>query len=276
MKKIVIIEDNPVVARLYENKMLADGNTVSVASDGETGLEMIYNVKPDLLMIDLMLPNMSGVEVIKKVRADFRFYNVPIMAYSSADEDLLSQAVAAGSTTIISKNEASFKEIVEHLRNLLESTRNWQIYSPNAFESEVPKQDEEVAETPTAPGASRVLIVEDDPITAKIISSIVEKADLAPIIVGDGQEAYRMLTEEANFVAAVIDVELPGIRGIDLLKYMRTEKRLMYVPVIIMTAAEQFVRVQLDSHAAGAQFFVQKPFERQRFETIFQTLITTS
>lgn len=274
MKKIVIIEDNPVVARLYENKMLADGNTVSVAADGETGLEMIYNIKPDLIMVDLMLPNMSGVDVIKKVRGDYRFYNVPIMAYSSADGDMLLQAVAAGSTTIISKNEASFKDIVEHLRNLLESTRNWQIYSPNAFDGEGEEKAED--ETPAAPGASRVLIVEDDPITAKIITSIVEKADLAPVVVEDGQEAYKLLTNEANFVAAVIDVELPKIRGIDLLKYMRSEKRLMYVPVIIMTAAEEFVRVQLDSHAAGAQFFVQKPFERQRFETIFRTLITTS
>lgn len=274
MKKIVIIEDNPIVARLYENKLLADGNTVNVAVDGEAGLEMIHSVKPDLIMIDLMLPNMSGVEVIKNVRSDYRFYNVPIMAYSSADENLLDEAMKAGSTTIISKNEASFKEIIEHLRDLLEATRNWQVYSPNAFADE--EKAEDGVEQTASPSANRVLIVEDDPITAKIISSIVEKADFAPVVVEDGQEAYKLLSNEANFAAAVLDVELPKIKGTDLLKYMRSEKRLMFIPVIVMTAAEEFIRVQLDSHASGAKFFVQKPFERQKFETIFQTLVASS
>src|SRR5687767_13520901 len=123
MRKIVIIEDNAVVARLYENKLRAAGNTVNIALDGAEGLRLIQETKPDMVLLDLMLPGMSGIEIIKRIREDYRFTNLPIMAYSSADEDVLAQAVEAGSTTIVSKNEASFKEILEQFNALMEASR---------------------------------------------------------------------------------------------------------------------------------------------------------
>ncbi len=267
MKKIVIIEDNEVVARLYENKLKAEGNTVHVALDGTEGLALIKSVKPDLVLIDLMLPGMSGTEIIKTLRKDQRFSNVPIMAYSSADESVLEQAAAAGSTTIISKNEASFKEILQEFNDLMEASRNWQIYNPDDFKDEVP------TETVVDLAQGQILIVEDDFITAKIIKDIVEKADYSPVVINDGQEAYRVLSSEANFVAAVFDVELPKIKGTDLLKYMRTEKRLRYVPVMMMTATEEYVKMQLESYESGATFFISKPFERSSFETLLKTLV---
>lgn len=269
MRKIVIIEDNPVVARLYENKLKADGNTVSVAMDGAAGLELVYSIKPDMLLLDLMLPNMSGVEIIKTLRKDYRFTHLPIMAYSSADEDVLYEASQAGTTRIVSKNAASFKEILGHVQELIKATRNWQVYSP-----EVQEQNGD-APDPHA-GKPRILIVEDDPITGKLIAGIAEANGFAPTLITDGQEAYKVLAEEANFAAAVLDVELPKIKGTDLLKYMRTEKRLLSVPVIVMTAAENSLRIQIDSHASGASFFIAKPFDRTTFEGLLKTLIVSS
>lgn len=267
MKKIVIIEDNEVVARLYENKLKAAGNTVHVAFDGAIGLDLVKSVRPDLILLDLMLPNKSGAEIIKEIRRDYRFTNVPIMAYSSADESVLEEAAAAGSTTIISKNEASFKEILQEFNDLMEASRHWQIYNPEHFKSAQP------VETSVDLAQGQVLIVEDDFITAKIIRDIVEKAGFHPVTITDGQEAYRVLASEANFVAAVLDIELPKIKGTDLLKYMRTEKRLRYVPVMMMTASEDYVKMHLESNEAGATFFIAKPFERSTFEVLLKTLV---
>ena len=267
MRNIVIIEDNTVVARLYENKLRAAGNTVSVAFDGAEGLKMIYDTRPDLVLLDLMLPNKSGIEIIKEIRRDHRFSNLPIMAYSGADEDVLAQAVEAGSTTIVSKNEASFKEILEQFNALLEASKNWHVYNSYDF------KDEEKPETPKPAAQNRILIVEDEDITARIISNIAEKEGLEPLVINDGQEALRLLSTESNFVAAVLDVELPKIKGTDLLKYMRSEKRLRYVPVVMMTASTDYVKLQIESYASGATFFVSKPFERPIFETLLKTLL---
>ncbi len=266
MRKIVIIEDNTVVARLYENKLIAAGNTVTIATDGADGLKLIFETKPDLVLLDLMLPSMSGIEIIKKIREDYRFEKLPIMAYSSADEDILTQAANAGSTTVVSKNEASFKEILEQFNKLLEASRSWQIYNPANFNAE---NDGEVKPT----GQAQILIVEDEAITARIIADIAEKKGIKTVIVDDGQEAYRILASSANFVAAVLDVELPKIKGTDLLKYMRSEKRLQHIPVIVMTASSDYIKLQIESYQSGATFFISKPFERSTFEMIFKTLV---
>lgn len=266
MRKIVIIEDNEVVARLYENKLKAAGNTVSVAFDGEQGLKLIREIMPDLVLLDLMLPNLSGIEIIKEIRQDARFTNLPVMAYSSADEDILAQAVEAGSTTIISKKEASFKEILDQFNELLEASRHWQIYDSMILDPAAVAEDKPAAQ-------KQILIVEDDPITARIISDIAEKENLKPTLISDGQEAYRLLASEANFAAAVLDIELPKIKGTDLLKYMRSEKRLRYIPVVAMTASSDYVKLQLESYESGATFFISKPFERQIFESLLKTMV---
>lgn len=268
MRNIVIIEDNAVVARLYENKLRAAGNKVSVAMDGEEGLKLIQDAKPDLVLLDLLLPNLSGVEIIRRIRQDHRFSNLPIMAYSAADEDVLDQAIDAGTTTIISKKSASFKEILDQFNELMEMSRHWQIYNPAAFYDEPQGNGNSHATT-----QKQILIVEDDPITARVISDIAEKDNLHPVVIGDGQEAYRLLSSEANFAAAVLDVELPKIKGTDLLKYMRSEKRLRSIPVAVMTASSDYVRLQLESHEAGATFFLSKPFERPVFESLLKTMI---
>lgn len=267
MRKIVIIEDNAVVARLYENKLLAAGNTVSIALDGAEGLRLIQETKPDMVLLDLMLPGMSGIEIIKRIREDYRFTNLPIMAYSSADEDVLAQAVEAGSTTIISKNEASFKEILEQFNALMEASRHWQVYNAANFGGDGG------AEAETSAAQNQILIVEDEAITARIVAGIAEKAGFKPVVIDDGQEAYRVLSSEANFAAAVFDVELPKIKGTDLLKYMRSEKRLRFIPVIMMTASTDYVKLQVESYQSGATFFISKPFERATFEMIFNTLV---
>jgi len=269
MRKIVIIEDNAVVARLYENKLRAAGNTVGIALDGVEGLKMIHEMRPDLVLLDLMLPNKSGIEIIKEIRQDYRFTNLPIMAYSSADEDILAQAVEAGSTTIVSKNEASFKEILEQFNALLAASEHWQIYNPANFKDDVETADNDASLS----SQKQLLIVEDDAITARIISNIAEQEGLKPLVVEDGQEAYKLLSSESNFVAAVLDVELPKIKGTDLLKYMRSEKRLRLIPVVIMTASSEYIKLQIESYKAGATFFISKPFERPMFETLLKTLI---
>jgi len=266
MKNIVIVEDNQVVARLYEGKLKAEGNTVHVAYDGAEGLELVHRIKPDLLLVDLMLPNLSGVEIIKTLRKDYRFANLPIMAYSSADESILNEAVQAGTTKILSKNAASFKEILEHVKALIELTKNWQIY-PAGFVTE-----NQAGTSGNAAAQKRVLIVEDDPITCSLVAGIVEQNGFTPVVIADGQEAYRTLTEDANFVLAIFDVELPKILGTDLLKYMRRSVRLLSIPVIVMSASENRVKMQIDSHAAGASFFIAKPFDRTTFETLLNAL----
>ena len=74
MKKILIIEDNQIVANVYRNKLAVEGYQVEVALDGETGLKLMRTFQPDMIILDLMLPKMSGVDVIKQIRSEAGFF----------------------------------------------------------------------------------------------------------------------------------------------------------------------------------------------------------
>ena len=81
MKKILIIEDDQIVANVYRNKLAVEGYQAEVAPDGETGLKVMRSFKPDLIVLDLMLPGISGVDVIKEIRSEPEFLKVPVIVF---------------------------------------------------------------------------------------------------------------------------------------------------------------------------------------------------
>lgn len=267
MAKIVIVEDNELVAKLYETKLKAESHQVVTVGDGDAALEAIRSLRPNLVLMDLILPGKSGVEVIRELKQDYRFTNLPIIAYSGGDTELLDEARRASPTKLISKREATLKEIMEDIREVLEMTRTWQIYDPHAFEN-----SEEAREPTDDFTSKRILIVEDDKIVATIVKNIVEKEGFEAIMVHDGREALSILNKDADFAAAVFDIEIPGFTGIDLLDFMRREKRLSRIPVMVMTASSNY-KFLTDTYAAGASLFIPKPFERSKFETMFRLLV---
>ena len=119
----------------------------------------------------------------------------------------------------------------------------------------------------------RILIVEDDLIVLNVVRDTVEKLGYTAVCAKDGREAYQILNRDANFVAGIFDVEIPHIRGTELVKYMRTEKRLAGIPVVIMTGEQKSIRIQLDSFSSGATLFMPKPFKREALESLINLLV---
>ncbi len=274
MSKIVIIEDNELVARIYERKLIKEGHLTGVALDGRTGLEMVRRINPDLVLVDLLLPDISGVEVIKELRKDSKFADLSIIAYS-ADSYLLNEVKDANPTKIISKSDISAREILNQIESLLKSIHTWDVYEPNKLTGDL----KEVSSDSTGENSDllkKFLIVEDDLIVLNVVRDTVEKLGYTAVCAGDGREAYQILNKDANFVAGIFDVEIPHIRGTDLVKYMRTEKRLAGIPVVIMTAEQKSIRIQLDSFSSGATLFMPKPFKREALESIINLLVKKS
>ena len=120
MKKILIIEDDQIVANIYRNKLAVEGYTAEVASDGETGLKVMRTFKPQLILLDLMLPGISGVEVIKEIRSEQEFSKVPIIIFSNTYlTNLIQEAWRAGANKCLSKSNCRPKDVIEIVRNAI-------------------------------------------------------------------------------------------------------------------------------------------------------------
>ena len=120
MKKILIVEDNQIVANVYRNKFAVEGYETEVALDGESGLQLMRKFKPDLMLLDLMLPQMSGVDVIKSVRNEADFAKLPIIVFSNTYlTNLIQDAWKAGANKCLSKASCSPKDILEIVRTTI-------------------------------------------------------------------------------------------------------------------------------------------------------------
>jgi CheY-like chemotaxis protein len=126
---------------------------------------------------------------------------------------------------------------------------------------------------PSTQPSRRILVADDDPAILRLVTAIVEKEGYQVVPARDGREAYQTMQKDANFLAAIFDVVMPHIQGPELVRYMRTEKRLMRIPVMMMTA-EQNPKLSSDSFAAGAVVFLPKPFTTAQLQIMLRMLIS--
>ena len=118
MKKILFIEDDQIVANVYRNKLAVEGYQVEVAVDGEAGLRLMRTFQPHVIILDLMLPGISGVDVIKEVRSEPDFAKTPIIVFSNTYlTNIIQDAWRAGANKCLSKSSCTPKDVIEVVRN---------------------------------------------------------------------------------------------------------------------------------------------------------------
>jgi len=119
-KKILFVEDDPVVLTLYRNRLQREGFEILFAEDGEVALSVLSRVRPDLVVLDLMLPKVNGVEVLKHIRSDERLKATPVLILSNAYlTELAQKALQSGATKGMLKTECTPAKLVETVRDLL-------------------------------------------------------------------------------------------------------------------------------------------------------------
>jgi CheY-like chemotaxis protein len=124
--------------------------------------------------------------------------------------------------------------------------------------------------TPTK--APQILVADDDPQVLHLVATFLENAGYRAVTAIDGKEAYKLLQSDETFAAAIIDIVMPHIEGRDLVRYMQSERRLMKIPVIIMTG-DLNSRLSSDSFSAGAVAFLPKPFTESQLKTTLRMFV---
>jgi two-component system chemotaxis response regulator CheY len=119
---------------------------------------------------------------------------------------------------------------------------------------------------------NRVLVADDDPVIRHMAASVLKQQQCEVVIASDGREAYRLLQADSRFKAAILDITMPFLQGLDLVNYMRSEKRLMRIPILIITAEEN-IKLMSDSFSAGATAFLPKPFTPEQLQNAIRMLL---
>lgn len=120
MKKILFIEDERALQKTLGDLLRGEGYEVQSAYDGETGLEMVKTEKPDLILLDLILPKLHGFDVLKRIKEDPEIRDIPLIVLTNL-EDMgdVEKALELGATTYLVKANYSLDEVLEKVRKAL-------------------------------------------------------------------------------------------------------------------------------------------------------------
>ncbi len=120
MKKILFIEDEPTLQKVLGEILAAEDFQIISATDGEMGLRLAQTEKPDLILLDLVLPRLHGLEVLKKLKANEATKVIPVIILTNIEEAAgVEAALELGAMTYLVKANYSLPEIAEKIKKAL-------------------------------------------------------------------------------------------------------------------------------------------------------------
>jgi CheY-like chemotaxis protein len=125
MKTIILVEDDPVVVKVYGAMLEGDGFDVVVAKDGLIALRMLAAVKPDVVVLDLMMPKLNGADVLEYIRSTPALQAVPVIILTHAHMTMASltqQAEAVGADKALLKSSCTPIRLMGAIEDLLSGT----------------------------------------------------------------------------------------------------------------------------------------------------------
>jgi CheY-like chemotaxis protein len=165
-----------------------------------------------------------------------------------------------------------FKNLTETDRRLLAQVVA--AHSGEAIREPIIEEKHEVNGSPKVLGKPYpVLVADDDLLTLRMVTAIIETQGYGVVAVEDGREALHLLQGQSMFSAAIFDMKMPHVQGLDLILYMKADERLQRIPVGMITA-EQDPKVWDDSVTAGASVFLPKPFTPPQVQMMLRMLIS--
>jgi DNA-binding response OmpR family regulator len=115
-KLLLIVEDNPLLAGMYKAAFERAGLAVSVATSGKDGLEMLKKEKSDLVLLDILMPEMSGLDVLSKIRSTSGIKGVKVIILTIlSDEATKKKAHELGAADFLIKSDLDLSEIVDRV-----------------------------------------------------------------------------------------------------------------------------------------------------------------
>lgn len=123
MTKIAIIEDDPVINQMYRMKFEADGFDVHMANDGKRGVEIVEQTRPDIILLDLQMPEMNGVEALTKIRNNDWGKDIPVLILTNlGEEEAPKEIKELNISSYIVKAALTPKQVVAKVKETLEKS----------------------------------------------------------------------------------------------------------------------------------------------------------
>ena len=118
--KILVVEDEEILLTALKEELLTGGYEVEGAGDGVEGLEKVKTFKPGLILLDLLMPKMDGMEMLQKLKADQETRDVPVVILTNlSDYEKISEALSLGAMDYLVKANYKLEDLLENVKTVL-------------------------------------------------------------------------------------------------------------------------------------------------------------
>ena len=238
-KVIVLVEDEEVMVNLLVSKLEKAGYIVKTALDGVAGLDLVRQEKPNLVLLDMMLPRLSGFGILEKLSEEKILPDLPIIIISNSGQPVeIDRALKFGVRDYLIKVNFDPNELVSKVGRLFGAENN-------------PKK----AEINNTTGA-KVLIIEDDIFLVELLERKFELEHFKTYRAVEVEQARAIVTSEP-IDAILLDIVLPGVDGFSFLRELKQNEKWNKIPVIIISNLSQAEEIQKGKDAGAADYVVK-------------------
>jgi HAMP domain-containing protein/signal transduction histidine kinase/CheY-like chemotaxis protein len=252
VKNLLVIEDNEMDSSGIV-KMLQGVNTkITIAETAKKSIQLLQKKSYDCIILDYMLPDMSGIELIKKINAEKREHQIPLVIYSAKEfSDKEATQLRQLAKNIILKD-------VKSLDLLLEETVKHLHLDHKALPTQQRKLIEGIRLKEDVLVGKNILVVDDDVRNLFALTTAFERYNINAITAESGKEAIQILNENSNIDIVLMDIMMPEMDGYETTQKIRRENKNSTLPIIAVTAKAMKGDRQ-KCIEAGASDYITKP-----------------
>jgi CheY-like chemotaxis protein len=203
-ESVLIIDDDPVTRRLFSAWLTEEGYSIAEASNADEGLKQAGTLIPDIVILDILMPDKDGWYVLKELKSNAKTRNIPVVITSFGEEREM--AFSLGAIDYFNKpiNKKRFQQRI----------------------AEIGLQQHD-----------RVLVIDDNPADIRLVSSILETEGINSFSADGGKVGIEMICKQKPSLI-VLDLMMPDLSGFEVIEKLHETEEAKDIPIIILTSKD--------------------------------------
>jgi CheY-like chemotaxis protein/signal transduction histidine kinase/CHASE3 domain sensor protein len=265
-KRILLIEDHKMQSQALKDLMEKQGITVDQAFDGETAFNMLHNAEYQCVILDINLPDISGLDLLDKIKEVERFSSLPVIVNTAMELDKTSVSrLMQYANAMVVKNNKSSERLIDEVNLFLNKINSTAGKTYPAADNRVKSYSGDKSMLKN----KKILIVDDDMRNIFALSSALQTYDMIVEIANDGEESLAKLEEVPGIDMVLMDIMMPKMDGYEAMRHIRKQAKWAKLPVIALTA--KAMKEDRDKCIeAGANDYITKPVDIDRLLALMQ------
>lgn len=259
--RVLVVDDILPNVKLLEAKLASEYYDVLTATSGKEALEKVAAESPDIVLLDVMMPEMDGFEVCSKIKSNPETSHIPVvMVTALTDTEDKVKGLESGADDFLSKpiNDTALMARVRSLVRLKMALDEWRTRENTA--SQLGVVDESSHAMNESADNARVLVVEDKDFEARKIEETLQRDHDIVKLAETGIEAMA-LTKDNDFDLLVVSLNLAGEDGLRLCSHLKSSERTRAVPILMIAGEDDMDRIA-SGLELGAHDYIMRPVDR--------------